>query len=420
MTQSTNEAIAALARSARIASRQLRSVSAAAKNGALEAIAAALTKRSGEILAANEKDVERGRASGMSDGLLDRLTLTEERIDQIAEACRELKALPDPVGKSSGYRLPNGLEVAQVRVPLGVIGMIYEARPNVTVDAATLALKSGNAVLLRGGSAAKESNEILCAVMREAIAGAGLPADAITSIDAYGREGAAALMAARGLIDVLIPRGGRELIDAVCTTAQVPVIETGTGNCHVYLHADADPADARRLVLNAKTHRVGVCNAAETLLLHAGFSQSREVLADLSGAGVTLHCDERAAEIATGLDDILAATESDWETEYLSMDMAVRVVDSLDEALEHISRYGSGHTEAIVTTSLEARAQFIEGVDAAAVMVNASTRFTDGGQLGLGAEIGISTQKLHARGPMGLGALTTTTWLVEGEGHVRD
>ncbi|MDO5723622.1 MAG: glutamate-5-semialdehyde dehydrogenase [Flaviflexus sp.] len=420
MTQSTTEAIAALARSARIASRQLRSLSTAAKNEALEAIAAALTQRSGEILAANEKDVERGRASGMSAGLLDRLTLTEERIDSIAQACRDLTALPDPVGQRTGYQLPNGLKVAQVRVPLGVIGMIYEARPNVTVDAATLALKSGNAVLLRGGSAAKDSNEVLCAVMREAIAGVGLPADSITSIDAYGREGAQALMEARGLIDVLIPRGGRELIDTVCTTAQVPVIETGTGNCHVYLHADADPADAQRIVLNAKTHRVGVCNAAETLLLHAGFEPARDILQALSKAGVTLHVDERAAEIARGLPGVTAATEEDWATEYLSLDLAVRVVDSLEEALSHISAYGSGHTEAIVTASLDARAAFTEGVDAAAVMVNASTRFTDGGQLGLGAEIGISTQKLHARGPMGLSALTTTTWLIEGEGHVRD
>lgn len=419
MTQSTTKAIAALAKSARIASRELRGLSEAAKNSALEAIADALIERTPDILRANAEDMDRGRAAGMAEGLLDRLALTSERIAQISEACRELIALPDPVGKRTGYRLPNGLQVAQLRVPLGVIGMIYEARPNVTVDAATLALKSGNAVLLRGGSAARGSNEVLCEVMRGAIAEAGLPADAIASIDAYGREGAQALMAARGLIDVLIPRGGRELIDAVCLNAQVPVIETGTGNCHVYLHSDASVEKARAIALNAKTHRVGVCNAAETLLIHEDFPAIRQILEDLTGAGVTLHADERALLIGEGLESITPAEEEDWGREYLSMDLAVRIVPDLDEALIHIGRHSSGHTEAIVTTSIAARDAFVGGVDSAAVMVNASTRFTDGGQLGLGAEIGISTQKLHARGPMGLEALTTITWLVEGQGHVR-
>lgn len=405
-----------LATRARGAARELRSAQAAQKNAALEAIATALEGSVNEICAGNEVDMEAGAQAGMSEGLLDRLFLDQARIDSIASAVREVIGLPDPVGTIvTGSVLPNGLKARQVRVPMGVVGMIYEARPNVTVDAACLALKSGNAVLLRGGSAAENTNKVLVSLMREAVASAGLPMDAIASVDEYGRDGATALMRARGYVDLLIPRGGAGLINTVVTESLVPVIETGTGNCHVYVHSDADMSVAVQVVLNAKTHRVGVCNAAETLLLHKDVDPA-PFLQALEAAGVKLHCDERSvAYSATGV----PATEEDWGTEYLSLDMAVRVVDSLEDALDHIAAYSSGHTEAILTTSIDAANRFVAGCDSAAVMVNASTRFTDGGQLGLGAEIGISTQKLHARGPMGLAELTTTTWIIEGEGHIR-
>ncbi len=409
---------------ARGAARVLRSSSTTEKNAALAAIATLLEERSTEIIDANGRDVARGVKDGLTEALIDRLTLDQQRIAGIAEAVRQLIALPDPVGEVvAGSTLPNGLTVRNIRVPMGVIGMIYEARPNVTVDAACLALKAGNAVLLRGGSAAEHTNEVLVGLMREAIASAGIPADAIASVDEWGREGATELMAARGYIDLLIPRGGAGLIQSVVTNSTVPVIETGVGNCHVFINSDADRDRAVAIAVNAKTHRTGVCNAAETLLLHENFDHAGEVLAALADRGVTLHVDDAAKALAeragVSRDRIVDATDEDWDREYLSLDLAVAVVASVDEALAHIAAHSSGHTEAIVTDSVADTNRFVAGVDSAAVMVNASTRFTDGGELGLGAEIGISTQKLHARGPMGLAELTTTTWVVEGAGHVR-
>jgi glutamate-5-semialdehyde dehydrogenase len=411
-----------IARHAQVAARTLATATRATKDAALHSLADALVAASAEILAANAEDTARGRANGTSAGLLDRLTLTEERVRAIAAALRELAALPDPVGEVvRGSTLPNGLRLRQVRVPMGVVGMIYEARPNVTVDAAGLALKSGNAVILRGGSAAARSNEVIVGVLGRALAGQGLPADLVQSIDAYGREGAVALMHARGLVDVLVPRGGADLIQTVVREASVPVIETGVGNCHVYVDASADPAMALPILLNSKTQRVGVCNAAETLLVHAdaapGFLPS--ALKALAEAGVVVHGDAATAALAPAGVRVVPATDTDWATEYLSLDLAVRVVDSLDAAIEHIRTWSSGHTEAIVTRDLAASERFVAELDSAAIMVNASTRFTDGGQFGLGAEIGISTQKLHARGPMGLAELTTTKWIVHGDGHIR-
>lgn len=416
------EAVREVARRAQVASRVLARATRATKDAALHAMADALVAATPEIVSANAVDLERGHAAGTSAGLLDRLTLDPARIVAIADALRELAALPDPVGEVvRGSTLPNGLRLRQVRVPLGVVGMIYEARPNVTVDAAGLALKSGNAAVLRGGSAASGSNTVIVRVLGEALEGVGLPADCVQSIDEHGRAGAVALMHARGLVDLLIPRGGADLIRTVVQEATVPVVETGVGNCHLYVDASADPAMALPILLNAKTQRVGVCNAVETLLVHAeaapGFLPS--ALTALAGAGVVVHGDERTASIAPQGVQVVPATDLDWATEYLSLDIAVRVVDSLEEALEHIRTWSSGHTEAIVTADLAASEDFVAGVASAAVMVNASTRFTDGGQLGLGAEIGISTQKMHARGPMGLAELTTTQWVVHGNGHVR-
>ncbi|CAM3382872.1 glutamate-5-semialdehyde dehydrogenase [Isoptericola cucumis] len=411
-----------VARRAQVASRALATATRSTKDAALHAIADALVASSAAIVEANAEDVARGRERGLSDGLLDRLALTPGRVGGIADALRELAGLPDPVGEVvRGQTLPNGLRLRQLRVPMGVVGMIYEARPNVTVDAAGLALKSGNAVILRGGSAAASSNAVVVDTLRGALEGQGLPADLVQTIDAYGREGGVALMRARGLVDVLVPRGGADLIRTVVESSTVPVIETGVGNVHVYVDATADVADATRIVLNAKTQRVGVCNAAETLLVHADAAPAflPDALAALAEAGVLLHADERAAALAPSGARVVPATDADWATEYLALELAVRVVDSLDEAIDHIRTWSSGHTEAILTRDLTASERFVAEVDSAAVMVNASTRFTDGGQLGLGAEIGISTQKLHARGPMGLAELTTTKWVVTGDGHVR-
>ncbi|MDO8120185.1 glutamate-5-semialdehyde dehydrogenase [Isoptericola sp. b490] len=415
------EAVRETARRARLAGRALATATRATKDAALHAMADALVVAAPRVVAANARDLAAGRTAGMSPGLLDRLALTEERIGSIAGALRELAALPDPVGEVvRGSTLPNGIRLRQVRVPMGVVGMIYEARPNVTVDAAGLALKSGNAAILRGGSAALHSNTVIVEVLREALTGAGLPADAVQSIDAHGRAGAVALMHARGLVDLLVPRGGADLIQTVVREASVPVVETGVGNCHVYVDASADPAMALSIVMNSKTQRVGVCNAAETLLVHAdaapGFLPA--ALAALHEAEVVLHVDDRTAALAGDV-PTLPATDEDWATEYLSLDLAVRVVDDLDTAIEHILRWSSGHTEAIVTSDLAAEHRFTTELDSAVIAVNASTRFTDGGQFGLGAEIGISTQKMHARGPMGLTELTTTTWHVRGDGHVR-
>lgn len=415
-------AVTAVAERAKVASRVLATATRAVKDAALNAMADALVAATEEIVTANAADLERGRAAGTSPGLLDRLALTGERIGAISDALRELAALPDPVGEVvRGSTLPNGLRLRQVRVPMGVVGMIYEARPNVTVDAAGLALKSGNAVILRGGSAAASSNAVIVDVLGRALAAQGLPADLVQSIDAHGRPGAVALMHARGLVDVLVPRGGADLIQTVVRESTVPVIETGVGNCHVYLDASAGLAASVDIVLNSKTQRVGVCNAAETLLVHAAAAPAvlPGVLAALGAAGVTVHGDDATTALAPEGVEVVPATDEDWATEYLSLDLAVRVVPDLDGAIEHIRTWTSGHTEAIVTNDLVASERFVAELDSAAIMVNASTRFTDGGQFGLGAEIGISTQKLHARGPMGLGELTTTKWIVHGDGHVR-
>ena len=416
------QAVLDVARRARLAARELAGATRATKDAALHAMADALVAAAPEIVSANAVDLERGQANGVSAGLLDRLTLTTARVAGIADALREVASLPDPVGEMvRGSTLPNGLRLQQVRVPMGVVGMIYEARPNVTVDAAGLALKSGNAAILRGGSAASGSNSVIVRVLGEALTRVGLPADAVQSIDAYGRAGAVALMHARGLVDLLVPRGGADLIQTVVREASVPVVETGVGNCHVYLDASADRAMAVDIVMNSKTQRVGVCNAAETLLVHADAAARLlpDVLAALAGAGVRLHGDDRTAALAPEGVVVLPATEVDWATEYLSMDLAVRVVDDLEAAIEHIRTWSTGHTEAIVTGDLAASDRFVAALDSAVIMVNASTRFTDGGQFGLGAEIGISTQKMHARGPMGLAELTTTKWIVHGEGQVR-
>lgn len=415
-------AVEDVARRAKVASRTLATATRATKDAALLALADALVAATDEIVAANAVDLERERAHGMSEGLLDRLALDAPRVAAIADALRALAGLPDPVGEVvRGSTLPNGLRLRQLRVPMGVVGMIYEARPNVTVDAAGLALKSGNAVILRGGSAAASSNEVIVDVLARALEAQGLPGDLVQSIDRHGRPGAVALMHARGLVDVLVPRGGADLIRTVVHESTVPVIETGVGNVHVYVDASADRAMALEILLNAKTQRVGVCNAAETLLVHADAAPEflPAALAALTEAGVVVHGDERTAGLAPAGTDVLPATDEDWATEYLAPEIAVRVVDDLDAAIEHVRTWMSGHTEAIVTRDLAASERFVAELDSAAIMVNASTRFTDGGQFGLGAEIGISTQKLHARGPMGLAELTTTKWVVHGDGHVR-
>ena len=412
-----------IARRAGVAARALVTATRATKDAALHEMADALVAAADEIVAANARDLEAGRERGMAPGLLDRLALDTDRIAAIAEALREVAALPDPVGEVvRGSTLANGLRLRQVRVPMGVVGMIYEARPNVTVDVAGLGLKSGNAVVLRGGSAAEASNEVIVRVLGEALQRVGLPADLVQSIDRYGREGAVALMRARGLVDVLVPRGGADLIRTVVRESVVPVIETGVGNVHVYVDETADLDDTLEIVLNAKTQRVGVCNAAENLLVHEAVADEflPRALAALRERDVTIHADAATTDFASGLAlDTVPATEADWSTEYLSLDLAVKVVPDLDAAIEHIRTYTSGHTEAIVTGTLAAAHRFETEIDAAAIMVNASTRFTDGGQFGLGAELGISTQKLHARGPMGLAELTTTKWIVTGDGHVR-
>lgn len=421
-TDDVADAVLEVARRAKVAARILATATRGTKDAALLALADALVAATAEIVAANSVDVDRGRTNGTSPGLLDRLTLTPDRIVAIADALRELAALPDPVGEVvRGSTLPNGLRLRQVRVPMGVVGMIYEARPNVTVDAAGLALKSGNAVILRGGSAAARSNEVIVGVLSRALRAQGLPADAVQSIDAHGRAGAVALMHARGLVDLLVPRGGAELIQTVVRESTVPVVETGTGNCHVYVDASAETTVALPILLNSKTQRTGVCNAAETLLVHAAVADTflPVALAALADAGVVVHGDARTAALAPSGIEIQPATDDDWAREYLALEIAVGVVDDLDSAIEHIRTWTSGHTEAIVTRDLAASERFVAELDSAVIMVNASTRFTDGGQFGLGAEIGISTQKMHARGPMGLAELTTTKWIVNGEGQIR-
>ncbi len=395
------------AAAARVASRALVSLSTVVKNRALHAAADAVLAHAHEILAANTEDLDASRAAGTAEAMLDRLALNPQRIDGIAAGLRQVAGLPDPVGEVlRGSTLPNGLQLRQQRVPLGVVGIVYEGRPNVTVDAFGLTLKSGNAVLLRGSSSAARSNAALVRALREALVAEGLPADAVQLLPSDDRSSVTHLIQARGLVDVVIPRGGAGLIEAVVRDATVPTIETGVGNCHVFVHAAADLDVAERILLNAKTRRPSVCNAAETLLVDRAAAETAlpRLLNALQDAGVTVHIDP---------------TEEELRAEFLSMDIAVQLVDGVDGAIAHINEYGTGHTEAIVTTELAAAQRFTEQVDAAAVMVNASTAFTDGEQFGFGAEIGISTQKLHARGPMGLPELTSTKWIVWGDGQTR-
>ncbi len=404
---------------AKEASRATAALTSDDKARALEAIAVALEQNAARIIEANGRDVERGREEGIGDSLIDRLRLDEKRVAALASAVREVAALPDPVGRVvGGHRMPNGVALEQVRVPFGVVGAIYEARPNVTVDIAALALRSGNAVVLRGGSAARDSNTVLVEVMRAALEGAGVTAEAIQTVDDFGREGAKALMHGRGFIDVLVPRGSAGLIETVVTESTVPVIETGAGNVHILLDESAPDDWARDIVVNAKVQRPSVCNAVETVLVHRQAAPRLVplVASALQSEGVAIHGDDIVAGMVS---NVIPATEEDWATEYLSLDIAMKVVDSLDEALEHIRRYSTGHTESIVTTDSRNAERFLAEVDSAVVMANASTRFTDGAEFGFGAEVGISTQKLHTRGPMGLAELTSTKWLARGSGQTR-
>jgi glutamate-5-semialdehyde dehydrogenase len=411
----TAEEVLATAERARGAAAALAPLPRATKDAALLAMADALVARTPEILAANANDVGRDP----DNPLVDRLRLDDTRVAAMADGLRQVADLPDPVGEVvRGSTLANGLQLRQVRVPMGVVGIIYEARPNVTADAAGLCLKSGNAVLLRGSSSARESNAAIVDVLAAAAQGSGLPEFSVQLVPGDDHESAKHLMRARGLVDVLIPRGGAGLIRSVVEESTVPVIETGVGNCHVYVDADADVEMAVAIIINAKTQRPSVCNAAETMLVHQDVAAEflPTALHALQSRNVTIHGDETVAGYSG---TVVPATDEDWETEYLSLDLAVRVVPTLDAAVAHIRRWGTGHTEAIVTRSLPASQAFVAGLDSAAVMINASTRFTDGEQFGFGAEIGISNQKLHARGPMGLAELTSTTWIVTGDGHIR-
>ena len=404
---------------ARIASRALATATTDLKNRALHAIADGVEANAGRIIPANDLDLANGRENGLSEGLQDRLRLDQARLAGLAEAVRQIAALTDPVGENvRGQSLPNGLKLSEVRVPFGVVGVIYEARPNVTIDIAALALKSGNAVVLRGGSAAQNTNRVLVEIIQESLASAGLPGESVQTIDEFGREGARQLMQARGQIDVLIPRGSADLINTVVAESTVPVIETGAGVVHIFLDESANLDWSVDIVANAKVQRPSVCNALETLLVHeaAAARLLPSVLGALRSSGVTIHGDERTRELFA---DAVPATDDDWSTEYMSLDLSVRVVSGLDEAIEHIRDYSTGHTESIVTNDLGNTERFLAEVDSAVVMVNASTRFTDGGEFGFGAEVGISTQKLHARGPMGLPELTSTKWIVRGNGQVR-
>lgn len=418
MSESPERVVHEAAERARAASHVLALATRAEKDRALVAMADALEAHEADLLAANDEDVARAEGDGTPANIVDRLRLTQERLAGMAQGLRDVAGLPDPVGEVvRGGTLANGLELRQVRVPFGVVGMIYEARPNVTADAAGICLKSGNAVLLRGSSSARSSNAAIVEVLRDAVAGAGLPADVVQLVPAETRETVTALMRARGLVDVLIPRGGAGLIRTVVEGSTVPVIETGVGNCHVYVDRAADLDKALAIVLNAKTHRTSVCNAAESLLVHAEVADAflPRVVAALQDAGVTIHGDAAF----TAYDGVVAATDDDYAAEYLSLDISAAVVPDLDAAIDHIRRWSSQHTEAIVTEDVGAARRFTAAVDSAAVLVNASTRFTDGGELGFGAEIGISTQKLHARGPMGLPEMTSTKYVVTGDGHIR-
>jgi glutamate-5-semialdehyde dehydrogenase len=420
----TAQSVAEVCAAARRASRSLAQLDTTTKNAALTAMAEALERRAPEILDANARDMEAGEEAGLHSGLLDRLKLTDERLAGIASDVRAIAALPDPVGQTiEGFRLANGLDVRRVRVPLGVVAVVYEARPNVTVDCSALCLKSGNAIVLRGSSTAAHSNTVLAQVASEAAAGAGVPAGAISIVTGGDRDELRELATQDGVIDLIIPRGGEGLKNALKEHATVPVMYAAAGNCHVFVDAGADLDDAVAIAINAKVQRPSVCNAAETLLVHADAAAEflPRALRELRERGVELRVDGRTRAMSGELADSLAdATEEDWETEYHALILAVKVVDSVDDAIEHVNRYGSGHSEAIVTGSTESARAFTGGVDAAAVYVNASTRFTDGGVFGMGAEIGNSTQKLHARGPIGLRELTTYKFVAEGSGQVRE
>jgi glutamate-5-semialdehyde dehydrogenase len=416
-----SETVTEICATAKRASRTLATLGSDVKNAALEGIADALIERTPEILEANARDLEAGREAGLSAALIDRLALDPERIAGIAAGARRIAALPDPVGEViDGFRLPNGLDVRKVRVPLGVIAVVYEARPNVTIDSAALCLKSGNAIVLRGSRSAQHSNAVLASIAAEAAVAAGLPHGALSLVAGGGRDELAELATQSGKVDLIIPRGGEGLKAALKGVATVPVIFAASGNCHVYVDRSADLEAAQEIVVNAKVQRPGVCNAAETLLVHADVAAEflPRVLHALHDSGVALHGDERVRETVATV-PVRAATEADWDTEYLALEMAVGVVDGVQDAIDHINRHGSGHSEAIVTTDTAAARLFELEVDAACVYVNASTRFTDGGEFGMGAEIGNSTQKLHVRGPIGLRELCTFKYLVEGAGHVR-
>ena len=415
------ESVSEICAAAKRASRTLATLGSGVKNAALEAIADALVERTQEILDANARDLEAGREAGLGSALLDRLALDAGRIAAIAGGAREIAALPDPVGEViDGFRLPNGLEVRKVRVPLGVVAVVYEARPNVTIDAAALCLKSGNAIVLRGSRSAAHSNAVLVGIAAEAAVAAGLPRGALSSIAGGDRDELRELATQSGTVDLIIPRGGEGLKAALKGVATVPVIFAASGNCHIYVDRSADLSIAQDIVVNAKVQRPGVCNAAETLLVHADVAAAflPKVLHALDHAGVSLHGDERVRGTVPDL-PVRSATDEDWDTEYLALEMTVGVVDDVGAAIEHINRHGSGHSEAIVTSDTTSARSFELEVDAACVYVNASTRFTDGCEFGMGAEIGNSTQKLHVRGPIGLRELCTFKYLVEGTGHVR-
>jgi glutamate-5-semialdehyde dehydrogenase len=414
--------VADVCAAAKAAAAPLAALDTRVKDAALHAIADALIARTPDILEANARDLEAGRANDIGDALLDRLALTPERVAAIADGARTIAALPDPVGETvDGHRLPNGVDVRRVRVPFGVVAVVYEARPNVTIDAAALCLKSGNAIVLRGSSIAAHSNAVLAAVAAEAATAAGVPEGAIQLVGGGGREELTALATQDGVVDLIFPRGGEGLKAALKAVATVPVIYAASGNCHLYVDADADLDAAEAIALNAKVQRPGVCNAIETLLVHRDVAAAflPRALDALAAADVELRGDERTRALADGA-PVAPATEEDWATEYLDLILAVKVVDSAEEAIEHVNRHGSGHSEAIVTEDLGVARAFQLGVDAACVYVNASTRFTDGGEFGMGAEIGNSTQKLHARGPIGVRELCTFKYLIEGTGQVRD
>ncbi len=423
MAKETTKSVTEVCEAAKTASRPLARVSDDVKDRALMAIADAVDENLREILEANRRDVERGEREGLDSALIDRLTLTEERVAQISAGVRDVEALPDPVGEVlEGWRLRNGLHINKVRVPLGVVGVVYEARPNVTVDAAVLCIKSGNSVVLRGSSMAVESNRALGEILCDAAYSNGIPEGSIGLLEGASRDEMSELATTEGLVDLIVPRGGEGLKNALKEVAKVPVIYAADGNCHVYVDSEADIDMAVKVTVDAKTDRPGVCNAAETLLVHSKIAPEilPKVVGELEKEGVELFADARTRSLlGPGAGDVKEATEEDWATEYLSLKLAIKTVDTLEEAIDHVNRYGSGHSEAIITDSVESAEEFSECVDAACVYVNASTRFTDGGVFGMGAEIGNSTQKLHARGPVGLRELTTYKYVVEGSGQIR-